>query len=496
MLIPLSTTMVLATGILALVGATVVRHRAMWSSFCLLGYVGAGAAIAVEVYGPGSPAPLRVVFDVLFLGIGSSFVAALAGVSRGVDDRSRATSALSPGALTTAMGCGMLVGCAEDVIVLLLGFEAALLAITIPLVRSARDAGGRRAALLHVATGAIGLVLFVLGLVLLRSLVGVIELDEIARQLPKADASETRLPPSRRAVVAVTLLLTGLCVRFRIPPLRAGDADVHGGTNPWVAGMLSVVPRVVGTLVLLRLLPMLVLVAASTTRVTCLLFAGLGALLGGTRAVRGTSLRRVLAAAAGCHFSGVLAAIAVAGWDIVHPQRSLLSTADLPAGLEAALLHLVVHVFIAIGLAALLVHVSRPERPVDFVDDLAGLGRIQPAAAACLGVFAIGLVGLPPSLGFWSKAFVASALVSVPGPPRYLFAIVALLQLASSVLLGVVAARWVAAATFERPRSNLHPRGGEPALATSVLLAVLLLGLGLVPGPLLEALRVATVGVR
>ena len=43
---------------------------------------------------------------------------------------------------------------------------------------------------------------------------------------------------------------------------------------------------------------------------------------------------------------------------------------------------------------------------MDAVDELAGLGRTRPAAAAVLAVCLLSLTGVPPLAGFWGKLLV------------------------------------------------------------------------------------------
>lgn len=52
---------------------------------------------------------------------------------------------------------------------------------------------------------------------------------------------------------------------------------------------------------------------------------------------------------------------------------------------------------------ALIASLSRPERPLETSDDLAGLSKTHPAGAFLAAVLLFGLTGLPPTAGFLGK---------------------------------------------------------------------------------------------
>ena len=66
-----------------------------------------------------------------------------------------------------------------------------------------------------------------------------------------------------------------------------------------------------------------------------------------------------------------------------------------------------------IGAFAVLEHLGRPDRRLDAVDELAGLGRTRPAAAAVLAVCMFSLAGVPPLAGFWGKLLVFGSALNV-----------------------------------------------------------------------------------
>ena len=63
----------------------------------------------------------------------------------------------------------------------------------------------------------------------------------------------------------------------------------------------------------------------------------------------------------------------------------------------------------------MLEYLGRPDRRLDGVDELAGLGRTRPLAAAMLAVFMFSLAGVPPMAGFWGKLLLFGSALNVDG---------------------------------------------------------------------------------
>ncbi|MGH9681342.1 MAG: proton-conducting transporter membrane subunit, partial [Candidatus Acidiferrales bacterium] len=78
-------------------------------------------------------------------------------------------------------------------------------------------------------------------------------------------------------------------------------------------------------------------------------------------------------------------------------------------GIAAALFYLVSYAIVKLGAFLIVAHLGGAgERRVD-IDDFAGLGRRQPAVAACLSLFLLSLLGLPATAGFLGKFYVFNA---------------------------------------------------------------------------------------
>ncbi len=191
--------------------------------------------------------------------------------------------------------------------------------------------------------------------------------------------------------------------------------------------------------------------------------------------------------------------LAIAAWSFVKKAATINPAGhvvewSLPTAAQAAWLLLLLDGVAVIGLSGVLAYLRRRERPVEFVDDLRGLFQYEPIAAVCACVCLLSLSGLPLLAGFWSRQFVALSAMNVRGewgPPALLIPHVGLLLLTAFMALSAVwsasiAMRSVWTMLFGLPLGQPRPAGAVSSLFSAVLASVILIGCGVLPGPLLS----------
>jgi NADH-quinone oxidoreductase subunit N len=114
-------------------------------------------------------------------------------------------------------------------------------------------------------------------------------------------------------------------------------------------------------------------------------------------------------------------------------------------GTAALLFYLVAYGATISGVFGMLVLLRRGGRAVTTIDDLAGLGQTQPAAAAVLMLLLFSLTGLPPTGGFIGKLNLLMAAWSQGTRASEILAIVLALNaaVAAGYYLRVVAAMYL-----------------------------------------------------
>jgi NADH-quinone oxidoreductase subunit N len=76
------------------------------------------------------------------------------------------------------------------------------------------------------------------------------------------------------------------------------------------------------------------------------------------------------------------------------------------------LFYIVVYGVMNLGAFAVLALIQARGKPVEELNDLAGLGRREPLAALGLLICVFSLMGMPPTAGFFGKVYVFSAAIS------------------------------------------------------------------------------------
>jgi NADH-quinone oxidoreductase subunit N len=191
--------------------------------------------------------------------------------------------------------------------------------------------------------------------------------------------------------------------------------------------------------------------------------------------------------------------LAIAAWSFgrkpVAPSESWpVVEWNLPNAAQAAWLLLLLDGVAVIGLFGVLAYLRRRDRPAKYLADLQGLWHFEPLAAGCAGICLLSLTGVPLLAGFWSRLVVALAAMNVRGewgPPQMPVPHIGLLVLTvvaalSAVWSGSVAGRSLWTMFFGLPLGQPRPAGAISSLFVAVLASLLLLGCGLLPGPLLS----------
>ncbi len=307
-----------------------------------------------------------------------------------------------------------LIALANDLVVLFLALELVSIPTYLFLYVSRRDASGQEATLKYFLLSVFSSALVLYGFSFLYGVAGSTNLTAI-RQAFEAGQSQ---PMPAMLLVSVVAIVVGLAFRVTAVPFHFYAPDVFQGTSNSAAALLSFVPKVAGFVALVRVLSPPSLEAALPNGGAWSLASRSGDVLswlaiatmfvGNVLALLQKNVRRLLAYSSIAHAGYMLVGLTVA----MPPISNGTSAAQPPVigGLPSLLFYLAVYGVTTLGVFALVASLSRPERPLEQTDDLAGLSQTHPAGAFCLTVLLFGLTGLPPTAGFLGKLnlFLAS----------------------------------------------------------------------------------------
>jgi NADH-quinone oxidoreductase subunit N len=302
--------------------------------------------------------------------------------------------------LTILIGV-QLAAAANDLVTLFLALELVSIPTYVLLYLPRRDVAMREATLKYFLLSVFSSALVLYGMAWLFGAAGTTGLTGIAEAARMGRLDGDSLPLR----VACLLLLAGLSFRVTAVPFHFYAPDVFQGVNASAAAMLSVVPKIVGFVALLRLVPLAsvgvgVLPSGSLDELQWLLtvIAVVTMFAGNLLALRQKHLHRLLAYSSIAHAGYMLAAFAIG-----------IGTPDADA-IGALLFYLLAYAIMTIGVFAVISACGTRTRPLATDADLAGLSSNHPAGALLMAVCLFSLTGLPPTGGFLGKfnLFVAA----------------------------------------------------------------------------------------
>ena len=287
-----------------------------------------------------------------------------------------------------------LVAAANDLVGLFLALELVSIPTYVLLYLVRRDRPAREATVKYFLLSVFSSALVLYGMAWLYGATGTTNLTGIAQALALPDRGEG---DNVIRHVALALLVAGLAFRITAVPFHFYAPDVFQGQPASNAALLSFLPKVVGFVALVRLLP---LTGATITtrlwlpdesaRALLAILAVLTMFVGNLMALRQKHLFRLLAYSSVAHAGYMLVGLAVGNVGVV-------------GGTSAVLFYLAAYGLMTIGVFALLRGAGSDVRPLETIDDLRGLSYTHPSTALLLAICLLSLTGLPPTAGFLGK---------------------------------------------------------------------------------------------
>jgi NADH-quinone oxidoreductase subunit N len=292
--------------------------------------------------------------------------------------------------LSSASGA-MLMGSANDLIVVFLGLEVMSIALYVLAALDHRRETSGEASLKYFVLGAFSSAVFVYGIALAYGATGTTNLTGIADYLAK-----NALVHDGVLLAGLGLMLVGLGFKVAAVPFHLWTPDVYQGSPTFATGFMAAVAKVGGFGGLVRVL----LVALGVMRtdwqpaiaVLAVLTLGLGALV----ALVQQDVKRMLAYSSINH----------AGFVLVGVQ------AATARGASGALYYLFVYAFMAIGSFACVALVAGPDDEAHGLEQYRGLAARRPWLAATFGLFLVAQAGVPFTTGFFAKLEVIAPSIA------------------------------------------------------------------------------------
>ena len=283
----------------------------------------------------------------------------------------------------------------DNLILIFVGLETASLALYTLIALHNREKSFE-AAIKYFTMGAVAAGFFAFGAALFYGLSGSVEIYKIAEVL-----AERSYEPMWVVLLATAFMIASLGFKLSMVPFHTWTPDVYEGASAALAGYMSVVPKMAGFVVAMRLFEFLIHSDITWVRdilylavVVTMTFANIVALVQ-------KDVKRMLAYSSISHAGFVMAAI-------------MIGTTQANSGL---FLYWILFLFTNLG-AFTMLWISRHKSNIwhDRFDHpyekFSGLVQIMPVAATIMAIFMLSLAGVPPFSLFWGKLYIMGAAVN------------------------------------------------------------------------------------
>ncbi len=253
------------------------------------------------------------------------------------------------------------------------------------------------------------------------------------------------------SIVIVLLMVLGFSVKMAIWPFHGWLPSAYADAPIPVAVLLSGVMSKLGVYGVVRVMQIFHEAICWEAQAILLGLAYITALYGGAMAFRSDDLRKIFAYSSMSHMGYILLGF------------STLTTHG--HGFSGALLHMVNHVLSKSALFFCVGLILKMFGTAD-VKQLKGGYRRAPLLFTLAILGALGLIGLPPTIGFWSKDMLLGFSLELGLPAAFLMVIVALLSTAYNL-------RWIVH-TFVRSSSQNVVEKTSLVMSVPILVIVVL----------------------
>jgi NADH-quinone oxidoreductase subunit N len=403
-------------------------------------------------------------------------------------------------------------GAANELITLFLALELISIPTYVLLYLPRSDEPAQEAAMKYFLLSIFSSAFLLFGFSYLYGIGGTTNLAQLTDALRNARGNGPLATPGL-SMVALIMIVAGLGFKITAVPFHFYAPDVYQGTTAANAGLLAFVPKVAGFVALIRILGFVTNEVAtehvgdqfvSTIRcvvgtgetlydkasVVLWILAAVTMTLGNILALLQDNVKRLLAYSSVAHAGYMLVGLATAA--ALAKGGSVVT-----GGVEGVLFYLVAYGAMTLGAFAVLSYLGTRDKPINQIEDLAGLWRSQPVVALMMAVFLFSLVGMPATAGFMGKVFIfwgPMGLVPRPGDDEAMSQYVLNVALAVIGMLNAAIGGWyylrVVAVMFLR--ESAEPRGQTrawPAFGAVVVCVLATVVFGVYTSPLLNAVQ-------
>lgn len=301
----------------------------------------------------------------------------------------------------------------DNLILIFVGLETASLALY-TLIALHNRSKSFEAAVKYFTMGALAAGFFAFGSMILYAISGSVEINQIATVMAEDHYSNIGY-----VLVAMAFMIAAFGFKLSMVPFHTWTPDVYEGSSAALAGYMSIVPKIAGFVVAMRLFEFLV--HSGVVWLQVILYIGVVVTMTASNiwALVQSDVKRMLAYSSISHAGFVMAAI-------------LIGTTQSNTGL---FLYWALFSFTNLG-AFTMLWVNRqknllPGQSSDHpYEKFSGMIKTMPMGAVMMALFMLSLAGIPPFGLFWGKVYMIGSAVSAG------YTVLALIMALNSAIAG------------------------------------------------------------
>jgi NADH-quinone oxidoreductase subunit N len=355
-----------------------------------------------------------------------------------------------------AVGMGVTAS-AGDLISLYIGVELQSLALYVLAAFRRDDAKSSEAGLKYFVLGALSSGLLLYGASLIYGFAGSTRFADIAAVAHGAHGMGL--------LFGLVFLVCGLAFKVSAAPFHMWTPDVYEGAPTPVVGFFAAAPKLAAMMMLARVLGDAFPDAVGQWRQILVITSLASVFVGAFAGLAQSNLKRLWAYSSIANVGYALLGVATGG----------------EIGLQSMLMFMTLYMVDVTGFFACLQALSRDGRPMETIDDMAGLVKERPGVALAMTAFSLSALGLPPFSGFWAKFYVFKAAMGSGDVPLQWAAVLGLVGsvVAAFYYLRLIKAMWfdAPAGAVDKPQPTARAIGFAAALFSFPVVLVALVWL-------------------
>jgi len=289
----------------------------------------------------------------------------------------------------------MLMVSANNLLMLYLGLELLSLCLYALVAFNRDNSNASEAAMKYFVLGAIASGMLLYGMSILYGLSGSLQLSEIA--IAVSQAAEADNAQNIGMIFGLVFVVVALAFKLGAVPFHMWMPDVYHGSPTAVTALIGTAPKLAGFAMIMRLMVEALGGLQADWQQMIIVLSVLSLAVGNIIAIAQSNIKRMLAYSTISHVGFILLGI----------------VAGTSEGYSSAMFYTISYALMSLGGFGVIMLMARQGFEADNISDLAGLNQRSPWFAFIMMILMLSMAGIPPTVGFWAKLAVLTAVVDV-----------------------------------------------------------------------------------